>query len=67
MNANSRSTIGIMKTTKDKLDINRAPDQCYDSFISQLIDLWEKINVNQQDYVLNTGNGGDAYTENTKT
>ena len=38
----SITTIGIRRTTKVKLDRNRAPGQCYDGFISQLIDLWEK-------------------------
>ncbi len=37
-----RTTIGIKKITKDKLDKNRAPGQCYDGFIHQLVDLWEK-------------------------
>jgi len=37
------TTIAIWKSTKDKLDKNRAPGQCYNGFICQLIDLWEKI------------------------
>ena len=37
-----RSTIGIKKVTKDRLDKNRAPGQCYDGFICQLVDLWER-------------------------
>ena len=41
-----RTTIGIKTTTKAKLDINRAPGQCYDGFICQLVDLWEKSNGN---------------------
>ena len=36
------ATIAIRKSTKDKLDRNRAPGQCYNGFICQLIDLWEK-------------------------
>ncbi len=60
MNNNSRSTIGLKKDTKDKLDQNRAPGQCYDGFICQLVDLWEKIKENKKDYVLNTSRGGDA-------
>ena len=60
MNNNSRSTIGLKKDTKDKLDQNRAPGQCYDGFICQLVDLWEKIKGSKQDYVLNTSKGGDA-------
>ncbi len=39
----SRTTLGVKKTTKDKLDKYRAPGQCYDGFICQLIDLWEKV------------------------
>lgn len=36
------TTIAIWKSTKDKLDRNKAPGQCYNGFICQLIDLWEK-------------------------
>ena len=36
------TTIAIWKSTKDKLDKNRAPGQCYNGFICQLVDLWEK-------------------------
>jgi hypothetical protein len=39
-----RTTIGLKKATKDKLDRNRAPGQCYDGFLCQLIDLWEEAN-----------------------
>ncbi len=35
------TTIAIWKSTKDKLDRNKAPGQCYNGFISQLVDLWE--------------------------
>ena len=38
-----RSTVSLKQTTKEKLDKNRAPGQCYDGFICQLVDLWEKI------------------------
>ena len=37
------TTIAIRKSTKDKLDKNRAPGQCYNGFICQLVDLWEQI------------------------
>jgi len=40
---NHRTTIGLKKDTKDKLDKNRAPGQCYDGFICQLVDLWKKV------------------------
>ena len=55
-----RTTVGLKSDTKDRLDKNRAPGQCYDSFICQLVDLWEKIKESKQEYVLNTGKGGDA-------
>ena len=35
------TTIGLKKATKDKLDKARAPGQCYDGFLCQLVDLWE--------------------------
>jgi hypothetical protein len=38
----SRTTVGVKQSTKDKLDRNRAPGQCYDGFICQLVDLWEQ-------------------------
>jgi len=41
-----RTTIGLKTTTKNKLDNNRAPGQCYDGFICQLVDLWERSNSN---------------------
>ncbi len=45
MNTNqSRTTIGLKSTTKNKLDKNRAPGQCYDGFIHQLVDFWERTN-----------------------
>ncbi len=40
----TRTTIGLKNTTRDKLDKNRAPGQCYDGFIRQLVDLWERTN-----------------------
>ncbi len=36
------TTIGLKKATKSRLDHNRAPGQCYDGFLCQLIELWEK-------------------------
>ena len=56
----NRTTIGVTKITKDRLDKNRAPGQCYDGFICQLVDLWEKAKKGKRDYVLNTSGGGDA-------
>ncbi len=42
-----RTTIGLKTVTKDKLDKNRAPGQCYDGFICQLVDMWERTNGNK--------------------
>ena len=39
-----RTTIGLKAETKQMLDKNRAPGQCYDGFICQLVALWEKTN-----------------------
>ncbi len=38
----SRTTIGLRTATKTKLDKNRAPGQCYDGFLCQMVELWEK-------------------------
>jgi len=44
MNKNEpRSTIGLRKSTKVKLDRSRAPGQCYDGFLCQLVDMWEEV------------------------
>lgn len=40
-NYTTRTTIGLKSATKIKLDEHRAPGQCYDGFLCQLIDLWE--------------------------
>jgi len=48
-----KTTIGLKKTTKDGLDKNRALGQCYDGFICQLVDLWEKVEAGRRDYVIN--------------
>ncbi|MDD5122938.1 MAG: hypothetical protein PHX97_06120 [Dehalococcoidales bacterium] len=42
--APNRATLGIKLSTKSKLDKNRAPGQCYDGFICQMIELWEEVN-----------------------
>lgn len=36
-----RTTIALKKSTKARLDHSRAPGQCYDGFLIQLIELWE--------------------------
>jgi len=43
MVSEKRTTIGVRRLTKRKLDKNRAPGQYYDGFIYQLVDLWEKV------------------------
>ena len=35
------TTIGLKRTTKKRLDRSRAPGQCYDGFLCQLMDMWE--------------------------
>jgi len=57
---NHRSSIGLKKDTKERLDLNRAPGQCYDGFVYQLVDLWKKVRKSKPDYILNTIKGGDA-------
>ena len=39
----SHTTIGLKKTTKSRLDKARAPGQCYDGFLCQLVDLWQDV------------------------
>ena len=34
----ARTTVGVRQSTKDRLDKNRAPGQCYDGFLCQLVD-----------------------------
>ena len=48
-----RTSIGLKKTTKEGLDKNKAPGQCYDGFICQLIELWERVKGERQDYIFN--------------
>ena len=36
------TTIGLKKATKLKLDKARAPGQCYDGFLCQLVDFWQE-------------------------
>jgi len=47
-NGDSRSTIGLRMSTKARLDKSRAPGQCYDGFLCQLVDMWEEVNGNRQ-------------------
>ncbi|MDD3265445.1 MAG: hypothetical protein PHY25_04155 [Dehalococcoidales bacterium] len=43
-----RTTIGLKTTTKERIDRFRAPGQCYDGFIRQLVDCWERNNSRLQ-------------------
>ncbi len=45
-----RTTIGVRTRTKELLNNNRAPGQCYDGFICQLVDLWEQVEGERKDY-----------------
>jgi len=42
----SRTTVGVRRSTKARLDQNRAPGQCYDGFLCQLVAMWEEIRGN---------------------
>lgn len=37
-----RSTIGLKASMKERIDRCRAPGQCYDGFIQQMVEYWEK-------------------------
>ncbi len=39
------TTIALQQETKRKLDSNRAPGQCYDSFINDLVGYWERYRI----------------------
>ena len=41
-NQKTGTSIAIWKSTKEKLDKNKAPGQCYNGFICELIDMWEQ-------------------------
>jgi hypothetical protein len=49
-----RTTIGLKRTTKTRLDHSRAPGQCYDGFLCQLIELWDETH---------DGNGGQMWKD----
>jgi len=46
LNQPKRSTIGLKVSTKERMDRCRAPGQCYDGFIQQMVDHWEKSKGN---------------------
>ena len=58
----SKTTIGLKRTTKDRLDNNRAPGQCYNGFLCQLVDLWEKAKEGRINYIAGSA-GGNQSTE----
>jgi hypothetical protein len=39
------TTIAIQKNTKERLDANRAPGQCYDGFIGELVEYWARYRI----------------------
>jgi hypothetical protein len=41
-NTRPHTTIGLKKTTKSRLNKERAPGQCYDGFLCQMMDLWDE-------------------------
>ena len=49
----THSTIGLKHSTKAMLDRSRAPGQCYDGFLCQLMDMWEESHSKSK---LNHGN-----------
>ncbi len=61
-NSKSTTTIAIWKSTKDKLDKNKAPGQCYNGFICQLIDLWERTGQEKL-FIRANSNDEDGNTE----
>jgi len=50
-----RTTIGLRMTTKGKLDRNRAPGQCYDGFLCQVVELWELTHSSDKGLMLGVG------------
>ena len=54
----ARTTVGIKFSTKERLDSNKAPGQCYEGFICQLVDLWEKTEASRGDSLLNIDSEG---------
>jgi hypothetical protein len=39
------TTIALQKITKARLDGSKAPGQCYDGFISELVQYWERYQM----------------------
>jgi hypothetical protein len=55
-----RTTIALRNHTKVKLDKHRAPGQCYDGFICQLVELWEKTKRKELVYVAGSAGGNQG-------
>ena len=60
-NNKNNTTIAIWKSTKEKLDKNRAPGQCYNGFICQLVDIWEK--TGEEKLYNSRAGSGDRYVK----
>jgi hypothetical protein len=41
-NSRLRTTVSVSRNTKSRLDKCKAYGQCYDGFLTQIIELWEK-------------------------
>ncbi len=39
------TTIAMHKGTKERIDSIKAPGQCYDGFIKELVDYWERYKI----------------------
>ncbi len=55
-----RSTVGLTKSTKAQLDKNRALGQSYEGFIRQLIDLWERVKGEKENYTTGSAGGNQG-------
>ncbi len=42
---NVHTTIALQKNTKERLKDRKAPGQCYDGFIRELVDYWERYRI----------------------
>jgi hypothetical protein len=45
-NVTTKTTVAVSKNTKAKMDKWRAPGQCYDGFLREMIGLWERMHGN---------------------
>jgi len=57
-----RSTIALRRSTKAKLDRSRAPGQCYDGFLRQLVDMWEEVHTGDELARIRPVDRNDYYT-----